>query len=913
MSFAPRPTPSPEPSETTGGRLVSVDGRALPLTGATLIADAKGGLVRVVLEQTFKNPYDEPLRVTYTLPLPADGAVSGFAFRIGDERVVGQVDTKQRARQRFEDAVIEGRTAAILDQERTSLFTQEVGNVPPRTQVICEVQIDQKLIWLPDGAWEWRFPTVVAPRYMGAPGRVADVARVTVDVADAELPVKLGLTLAIRDVLQEGVRPESPSHPLHSGRGLGRTDVTFGDEGGVRLDRDVVVRWRVSGMSVGTSLDVARPASGANSAHAFGLLTMVPPRVEANMVPVARDLIVLLDTSGSMSGSPLDQARRVTMALVDSLTDRDQLELIEFSNSPRRWKSGSVAATESNRRDAQSWLSKLRASGGTEMRTGILEALAPLRANCQRQVILITDGLIGFESEVLEAISHKLPKGSRVHTVGVGSGVNRSLTMPAARAGRGVELVIGLGEDVEPFVKRLMARTNAPLLTDVEIFGSAVTGVAPFRVPDLFGGAPAMVSLKLKPEGGDVIIRAKSAHGEIEERIAVRAHSHGEGSAAVSTLFGRELVEDFELGLATGGQRSELDPQIERTGIDFQISTRLTSWVAVSAKVTVDPRAPRRHENQPHELAYGLSAEGVGLRPAIAQAVDALASVTAGPLGGMAQGMGRAAAGAPPAPGAAPVRMAKMSMKEIANEKPAEELSRRDRSRSVDLKQKQEAEKNVSDKRRGLADLDDAAPSADEPAPMEAEEQAEGFAADEDESEPTTGSFARASRAPSKGTPKDMPAPAAPPPPPQRPQAPEPEAKKKEGFLDFAKRLLKPKPAVGGKADAPPATKTPVTRTESEPQAPGRRIRGKVRRQGKRLIIEIDVTSPITWSPAGEARLELSDGTLAKVSVDKALTTAAGSFGLGLTITLVLTVDESIGEVATVHLSNGSEVLTIDL
>lgn len=905
MSFAPRPTPSPEPSETTGGRLVSVDGRALPLTGATLIADAKGGLVRVVLEQTFKNPYDEPLRVTYTLPLPADGAVSGFAFRIGDERVVGQVDTRQRARQRFEDAVIEGRTAAILDQERSSLFTQEVGNVPPRTQVICEVQIDQKLIWLPDGAWEWRFPTVVAPRYMGAPGRVADVAKVSIDVADGELPVKLGLTLAIRDVLQEGVRPESPSHPLHSGRGLGRTDVTFGDEGGVRLDRDVVVRWRVSGMTVGTSLDVTRPASGANSAHAFGLLTMVPPRVEANMVPVARDLIVLLDTSGSMSGSPLDQARRVTMALVDSLTDRDQLELIEFSNSPRRWKSGSVAATESNRRDAQSWLSKLRASGGTEMRTGILEALAPLRANCQRQVILITDGLIGFESEVLEAISHKLPKGSRVHTVGVGSGVNRSLTMPAARAGRGVELVIGLGEDVEPFVKRLMARTNAPLLTDVEIFGSAVTGVAPFRVPDLFGGAPAMVSLKLKPEGGDVIIRAKSAHGDIEERIAVRSHSHGEGSAAVSALFGRELVEDFELGLATGGQRSELDPQIERTGIDFQISTRLTSWVAVSAKVTVDPRAPRRHETQPQELAYGLSAEGVGLRPAMAPIQDALAAVTAGPMGGA---RGRASAGAPPAPGAAPIRRLYQMSESEKEGKPAEEgrseLSRRDVSRSVDAKLKQE-EKNVSDKRRSFADLDDEAPSADAPAEME--EQAEA--------EPTTGSYAPVRRPAAKGAPKDMPAPSAPPPPPQRPQAPEPVAapeKKKESLFDFAKRLLKPKPAaVGGTADAPPTTKTP--RTEEPQQTPGRRIRGKVRRQGKRMIIEIDVTAPITWSPAGEARIELSDGTIAKVSVDKTLTTAAGSFGLGLTITLVLTVDESIGEVATVHLSNGSEVLTIDL
>lgn len=210
MSFAPRTPQSPAAFESSGGRLVCADGRALPLLGASLSADAKGGLVRIMLEQTFRNPHDEPLRVTYSLPLPADGAVSGFAFRIGEERVVGQVDAKQKARERFENALLEGRTAALLDQERSSLFTQEVGNVPPRTQVVCEVQVDQRLTWLPDGAWEWRFPTVVAPRYLGAHGRVAASANVSVDVADAALPVKLSLALSIRDGLADGVRPESP-------------------------------------------------------------------------------------------------------------------------------------------------------------------------------------------------------------------------------------------------------------------------------------------------------------------------------------------------------------------------------------------------------------------------------------------------------------------------------------------------------------------------------------------------------------------------------------------------------------------------------------------------------------------------------------------------------------------------------
>lgn len=861
MSYAPRTPSSPSNYESTGGRLVTADGRALPLIGASLAADAKGGLVRITLEQTFRNPHDEPLRVTYSLPLPADGAVSGFAFRIGEERVVGQVDAKQRARQRFEDAILEGRTAAILDQERSSLFTQEVGNVPPRTQVICEVQLDQKLTWLPDGAWEWRFPTVVAPRYLGAPGRVADHASVTVDVADAELPVKLALSLSIRDRLPENARPESPSHTLHSGRGVQRTDVTFADERGALLDRDVVVRWRVAGLQVGTELDVSRPASGIISESAYGLLTLVPPSVDAKLAPVARDLIVLLDTSGSMSGSPLDQARRVTAALVDSLTDQDQLELIEFSNSPRRWKRGAVAATAENRKDAQAWLARLRASGGTEMKAGILEALAPLRAESQRQVILITDGLIGFEHEILEAISKRLPKGSRVHTVGVGSGVNRSLTLPAARAGRGVELVIGLGEDAEPFVQRLLARTNAPLLTEVEISGSAVLGAAPARVPDLFGGSPAMVSLKLRPEGGEVIIRSRSADGEVEDRVTVKLTAHGEGSAAVTTLYGREVVEDFELSVATGGNKAELDREIERFGIDFQISTRMTSWVAVSAKQTVDPRAPRRHETQPQALPFGMSAEGLGLRQANGAAIAGPAGAGA-PLGGIS--MKDLSAPAPAA--AAPSGF-------LGRRSSAEKSKKADTGSFAPIRERKELK------------------AADEPSPAEEADAGDDFELER---------LSRDDRSPAQGSKGE----GAPPPPP-----PAPPARKKEGLVDMAKRLLRPRGAPVAKV--PPADK--LDEQQNEAPAPSRRLKGKVRRQGKRLIIEIDVTSAIKWAPGGEARLELSSGGIVKAPVVKAMTTADGEIALGLTITLVLEVDERVGEPATVHLSNGGEVLEIVL
>ncbi|MDC3983140.1 VIT domain-containing protein [Polyangium jinanense] len=604
---------------SNGARLVTTDGRALPLRGTTLQADAQGGIARVILEQRFANPYEEPLAVTYSLPLPEGGAVSAFSFRIGDQRIVGDVRGRAEARERYERALVEGKSAALLEQDRSSLFTQEIGNIPPGAELVAEIVIDQRLAWLDEGAWEWRFPTVVAPRYLGEEGRVPDAARITQDVADGPLPARLGLTCLIHDTLAAGKRPESPSHALEiSGDPKQGIVVNLGARAGARLDRDLVVRWSIATPKVGLSLDTSRRAGDA-AQMAHGLLTIVPPVASPSLRPVTRDLVVLLDTSGSMHGEPLDQARRVVAALIDTLHDDDQLELIEFSSAPRRWNDAPVRATDLAKREALAWLRALRASGGTEMRAGILEALRTLRPDAQRQVVLVTDGHIGFETEVLRAIFDRLPASSRLHTVGVGSAVNRSLTAPAARAGRGIEVVIGLGEDPERAAARLVARTAAPVLVNLDISGSALVEHAPLRLPDLFAGAPVLVALALRPEGGSLLVRGQTREGTWEKRLDVPAIEAGDDSPAAA-LFGREKVEDLELALARGGDRRTLDDAIERIGLDFKIATRLTSWIAVTEQVTVDPDDALRRERMPHELPHGMSAEGLGLRPARAAA-----------------------------------------------------------------------------------------------------------------------------------------------------------------------------------------------------------------------------------------------------------------------------------------------------
>lgn len=241
------------------------------------------------------------------------------------------------------------------------------------------------------------------------------------------------------------------------------------------------------------------------------------------------------------------------------------------------------------------------------------EALRPLRPDAQRQVVLVTDGEIGFESELLHSIQNGLPKGSRLHAAGVGSAPNRALTRPAARAGRGVEVLAALEEDAERAAARLIAATRGPAILDLEIKGPAVAGLAPRSLPDLMAGAPVLAGLRLHPDGGELIVRGRTPGGAWEERLAVPPTETGAGSPGVTALYGREAVEDLELKLAAGADPNEIDRATEALGLEFGIATRLTSWVAISEEPTVDPRRPIRREVIPQELPHGMSAEGLGL------------------------------------------------------------------------------------------------------------------------------------------------------------------------------------------------------------------------------------------------------------------------------------------------------------
>ncbi len=615
-------------STRTAG-LVSVDGRTYPLKSARVEARAEGGVAATTFTQSYGNPYQEPLEVLYTLPLPAHGAVIGYAVRLGQKIIRGEVRRRAEAQEEYRKALLEGRTAALLEQDRADTFTQKLGCLPPGEMAEVEIEVLQPLAFLPaDGEkpaqWEYRFPTVAGVRYEGAKGRVPDAEKLDVDRADGTgIPVRLEARLFLADGTGGEIHPQAPGQEISLEDHEGGVQVALREK--MKLDRDLIIRWSAAQQQVGVRFVEGKglPCDPGR----YLLITLTPPAAVDK--GLARDLTILIDASGSMSGKPLDRAKIVTEELLRSLDSGDRFEILAFASRVELLVSGPAAANEKNVRRALAALGKLEAEGSTEMIQAIVAALKPLRADSQRQVILLSDGYIGFEGEVIGEILRRLVPGARLHVVGIGAAPNRTLTRSAARAGRGVEILVGDDDDARVASRRLLRATVRPVLTDVEVSGSALVGLAPQRPQDILEGQPLVLLAEIAAAGGHLEIRGRQPgdRGVWSQKIEI-ASLGGQGltpagkkslnttTLPLGALFGREAIEDVELQLAAaarGGEAGAFEKHIEDLGLRHGIASRKTSLVAVSEDPTVDPKDPRRRERLAVELPAEVSAEGVGL------------------------------------------------------------------------------------------------------------------------------------------------------------------------------------------------------------------------------------------------------------------------------------------------------------
>jgi Ca-activated chloride channel homolog len=650
--------PAADAKTIAGGTLTSLKG-ICPLKHTTVEAHVSGPLARVTVTQEFENPFAEKIEAVYTFPLPPNSAVDGMTMHIGDRTIRGAIKEREEARRIYETARRSGQVASLLKQERPNIFTQAVANLVPGARVKIEISYVETMPY-ESGSYEFRFPMVVAPRYM--PGEPTGKqgggwAPDTTSVPDASLispnvtpeGTRAGHDISLALDIDAGVPIEalrSSTHDVAIERPAAARATVRLREKAVIPNKDFVVQYQVAGDRVRDAVLTHHGARG-------GYLTLVlqPPARPAESAIVPKELIFVLDTSGSMSGFPIEKAKEAMRAALAGLNPRDTFNLITFAGATHILFPKPVAATAANLEEARRFLDSRYGSGGTEMMRAIRAAFEPSGDEGHvRLVCFMTDGEVGNDFDIIAEVQRH-PE-ARVFSFGIGNSVNRFLLDNLARYGRGEVEYVGLRDDGSAAARRFHERIQSPLLTDIAIDwgGLPVTEVYPQRVPDLFAARPLVVSARFSGAADGVVrLRGKLGGRDFAREIRVQLPAKEAANDVLATLWARRRVDglmagDFN-GLQSGQMRDDLKRQIVKLGLDYRLMTQFTSFVAVEEKVITEGGEPRRVE-VPVEMPDGMSYEGVfgdsdrlvavkGVMPAMMASRAYARSVAGGVVGGV--------------------------------------------------------------------------------------------------------------------------------------------------------------------------------------------------------------------------------------------------------------------------------------
>ncbi|HEX7317040.1 MAG TPA: VIT and VWA domain-containing protein [Pyrinomonadaceae bacterium] len=580
-----------------------------PLKHTDVRASVAGFLARVTVTQEFENPFNEKIEAVYTFPLPQSAAVDDMTMQVGGRTVKGKIMRREEAGQVYRAARDAGQVASLLDQERPNVFTQSVANVMPGERVTVVISYVETLKY-EAGTYEFVFPMVVGPRYIpGTPtgrraprgrrantDRVPDATRIT--PAQARPGTRAGHDISVEVSLDAGVPVEGLKSPSHA------IDVERPSQSGARVrlrslnvipNKDFILRYDVAGAKIQDAMLTHRDERGGY----FTLILQPPQRVTvADVTP--KELVFVLDTSGSMEGFPIEKAKETMGLALDALNPQDTFNLITFAGDTHVLFDEPVPATRENLQKAQSFLRSRTGGGGTEMMDAIRAALEPSDAQGHvRIVCFMTDGEVGNDFEIISEV-RKHPN-ARVFSFGIGGSVNRFLLDKMAEEGRGEVEYVTLDDDGSAAARRFHERVRNPLLTDISIDwgGLQVTDVYPRRIPDLFGAAPVIVSGRYTAGGRGVVRLRGTMSGQLFEReLAVELPESRAENDVLATLWARRRVEDLMsedyAGAQSGNPREDLREQITGLGLEYRLLTQFTSFVAVEETIVTDGGKPRR-------------------------------------------------------------------------------------------------------------------------------------------------------------------------------------------------------------------------------------------------------------------------------------------------------------------------------
>ncbi len=566
-----------------------------PLKNTKVTADITGFLARVTVVQEFENSFTEPIEAVYTFPLSQNGAVDAMTMRIGERTIRGRIMKREDARKVYEQAKTDGKTASLLDQQRPNIFTQSVANILPGEKILIEISYVETLKF-EDGQYEFVFPMTIGPRYIPNSVTPADAQTITPKIAET----RNGSDISIEVNLDAGVPTESVysiSHPISTANlNSNRAKIALRSDATIP-NKDFILRYDVTGKRIEDALLTHRSEKGG-----FFSLILSPPDKFAVGDYTPKEIVFVLDTSGSMNGFPIEKAKEAMRLSLDGLNPQDTFNLITFAGDTHVLFDAPVPATPENLERAKTFLESKRSGGGTEMMKAIRAALEPTESQKHLRIVcFMTDGYVGNEAQIIAEIQ-KHPK-ARIFSFGIGNSVNRFLLDKMAQEGNGEVEYVSLKDDGSKAARRFFERVRTPVLTDISVEwnGLPVADVYPNRIGDLFSSKPVVVNGRYtKGAKGSIRLKGYVAGNLLVRDIAVNFPENEPAHDSLATLWARKrvdaLMSDSYRNAKDEKAKSAIEEQITALGIEFRILTQFTSFVAVEEKIVNQNGKPVRVE-----------------------------------------------------------------------------------------------------------------------------------------------------------------------------------------------------------------------------------------------------------------------------------------------------------------------------
>ncbi|MHC1724683.1 MAG: VIT domain-containing protein [Syntrophobacteraceae bacterium] len=557
----------------------------LPLKSTSATVNVSGVIADVVVTQSYKNEGKKTLEAIYVFPASTRAAVYGMKMTIGERTITAQIQKREEARQAYEKARQEGKSASLLEQQRPNVFQMNVANILPGDEIKTELRYTEILIPT-DGIYEFVYPTVVGPRYSNQAASSAPPSEKWSQnpyLHEGEAP---GYTFDMKINLAAGVPIQEMSCSSH------RTAIHYKDKTSASIDldpsekqggnRDFILKYRLGGDRIESGMLLFK-----GEQENFFLLMMQPPKRTASAAIPPREYIFIVDVSGSMNGYPIDISKKLLKDLVSGLRPSDTFNVLLFAGSSQLLSERSLAATPQNVQRAIDVIDRQRAGGGTELLPALKRSFAlPRTEGVSRTLIIATDGYVTVEPEIFDLIRDNIGEAN-FFAFGIGTSVNRHLIEGMARIGAGEPFIITKPGEAAAMAEKFRRYVQYPLLTRTKLdFGKfEAYDAEPSGVPDLFAERPVIVFGKWKgKEQGTITLSGTSGKEEYRKTLDISQIKPLPENSALRYLWARSRIA--QLGDYNSLQRSEEKVgKITELGLKYNLLTAYTSFVAIDQRV----------------------------------------------------------------------------------------------------------------------------------------------------------------------------------------------------------------------------------------------------------------------------------------------------------------------------------------